>query len=99
MASSVPFAVPYLGTLMAERYRLRQVLGRGGLGVVYAADDIYLPRRVALKLVRLDPAHDPAARRWLFREVQASAHIQDPHRPLAVWRKPCTGCVRPFHMN
>lgn len=43
-----------LGTLLAERYRLEQLLGVGGMGIVYRAHDTELDLDIALKLLRVD---------------------------------------------
>ena len=46
------------------RYRLHSLLERGPLGEVYLAEDTYLSRQVALKVIRLEsiPQVDPALR-------------------------------------
>jgi eukaryotic-like serine/threonine-protein kinase len=58
------------------RYITTGVLGRGGMGVVYAAHDPVLRRPVALKL--LHSAHPTSAGR-LIREAQALARLSNPH--------------------
>ncbi|PCC75409.1 Protein kinase domain-containing protein [Nannocystis exedens] len=58
------------------RYTLLDRLGRGGMGVVYAAYDPELDRRVAIKLLQRD---DTARRRRLEREAQAMARLSHPN--------------------
>ena len=62
------------------RYRVGEQLGAGAMGVVLAAIDLTLDRKVALKLVRPDPASDStAARQRLLREAQAMARLAHPN--------------------
>lgn len=67
-AAAVP-SVPVPGAWLG-RYRIERLLGEGGMGVVYAAEDTELHRRVALKFLR---AEDDAARERLVREARAMA--------------------------
>ena len=60
-----------------HRYVLLDEIGSGGMGVVYAAYDYGLDRKVAIKLVR-DPGRS-AARRRLVREAQALAQLSHPN--------------------
>jgi serine/threonine protein kinase/tetratricopeptide (TPR) repeat protein len=60
------------------RYVIVEVIGRGGMGIVYAAYDPELDRKVAIKLI--DPQReDVAARVRLLREAQAMARLQHPN--------------------
>jgi len=68
-----------LGTTLDGRYVLRSVLGRGGMGVVYAAEHALTGRSVAVKLVRPELADDPRYAERLFREARAAASLQHPN--------------------
>ena len=54
---------PFLGSTLSERYLLRSLLGRGGMGEVYEAEDLRLHRLVAVKLLRAELAGDPVGSR------------------------------------
>ena len=45
--------------LLGGRYQLGEIIGRGGMADVIAADDIRLGRKVAIKLMRRELAADP----------------------------------------
>ncbi|MEX1368347.1 MAG: serine/threonine-protein kinase [Nannocystaceae bacterium] len=66
--------------LVVGRYALRQRLGAGGLGVVYAAHDPQLDREVAIKLLR-DPTGSGRVREQgrLLREARAMAQLSHPN--------------------
>lgn len=72
---SGPRAVPRGTTL--GRYIVLEELGAGGMGVVYAAYDPELDRRVALKLLATRSGADASAR--LLREAQAMARLSHPN--------------------
>ncbi len=62
----------------AERigqYRLKQVLGFGGMGTVYLAEHVLLRRPCAIKMIRPDQAGDPKTLIRFEREVQAAATL------------------------
>lgn len=61
--------------LIAEKYRLDQILGRGGMGAVYAATHLDLERPVAVKLLLPDFTADADALERFRREARAAAHI------------------------
>ncbi|HET9191884.1 MAG TPA: FlgO family outer membrane protein [Vicinamibacterales bacterium] len=60
-----------------NHYRVRRMLGHGGMGVVYLAEDERLGRDVALKVLR-DNSSDPTARVRLVREARIAAGISHP---------------------
>jgi serine/threonine protein kinase/Tfp pilus assembly protein PilF len=64
------------------RYVILETVGSGGMGIVYAAYDPELDRKVALKLVRPDlfrPISRPTSRLRLLREAQAVARLSHPN--------------------
>jgi tetratricopeptide (TPR) repeat protein len=58
-----------IGTLLAERYEILQLLGQGGMGAVYKARDAELDRIVALKLIRPELARNPEMLRRFKQEL------------------------------
>jgi serine/threonine-protein kinase len=69
---------PLVGRRLDGRYRVLGRIGRGGMGVVYRAEDERLDRAVALKVLRSDLAHDPTARARFVREAKSAARIGHP---------------------
>jgi hypothetical protein len=70
--------VPSVPRTIDHKYRIEQLLGRGGMGAVYRARDMRLDRLVALKVVRVELLGDPEARRRFRREAQIVARLQHP---------------------
>ena len=60
-------------------YRLDQVAGRGGMGVVYRATQVRLDRVVALKVIAPELTSDPAFRERFQREARLLASVDDPN--------------------
>ncbi len=67
------------GALVAGKYRIIAEIGRGGMGVVYRAEDTRLKRPVALKFLSEDLSARPEARARFLREAQAAAALDNPH--------------------
>jgi len=67
-----------LESALAGQYRIERVLGRGGMAVVYLAEDLKHRRRVAIKVFDSAVTADGGARRFL-QEIQVTAQIDHPH--------------------
>src|SRR5512135_3749580 len=67
------------GTVLADRYRIVALVGRGGMGEVYRADDLRLGQPVALKFLPPTLEHDPAARDRLLAEVRSARTVSHPN--------------------
>ncbi|WP_437297902.1 serine/threonine-protein kinase [Sorangium sp. So ce426] len=65
------------GKIIAGRFRIERLIGRGGMGDVYAARNVGTGRDVALKMIR--GAADAAQTRRFLREAKAATAIQHPN--------------------
>jgi len=64
---------------MVGRYRLLQLVGRGGMGEVYAAHDPELDRKIAIKVMRGDTYPDDIEAARMMREAQSIARLSHPN--------------------
>ncbi len=60
-------------------FHVGELLGEGGMGVVYEARDPRLDRKVALKLVRSTKSHEKGARSRIMKEARGLASVSHPH--------------------
>ncbi|HEV7919550.1 MAG TPA: serine/threonine-protein kinase [Thermoanaerobaculia bacterium] len=67
------------GTVVAERYRIIAMLGKGGMGEVYRADDLVLGQQVALKFLPRRVASDPTRLERFLNEVRTARQIAHPN--------------------
>jgi serine/threonine protein kinase/predicted ATPase len=66
------------GDLVGGKYRVEELLGRGGMGEVFAASHVELGHRVAIKVLHLV---DSSANARFFREAQTCARLASEHIP------------------
>ena len=67
------------GTLLAERYRIVALAGKGGMGEVYRAEDLKLGQAVALKFLPEVLGKDGAALARFHREVRVARQVSHPN--------------------
>jgi hypothetical protein len=67
------------GKVIGGRFRIVAMLGRGGMGEVYRADDLKLGQAVALKFLAPRLACDPTCLAYLRREVRLARQVAHPH--------------------
>jgi serine/threonine protein kinase len=72
----VPKVPDRIGQVIGQRYELLQVVGRGGQGMVYRANDQWLGRSIAIKVLGSKAARDPHMVERLMREQQAMSALR-----------------------
>lgn len=78
-ASSIEFVVSEdIGRTIRGRYRITDVIGEGGMGVVYASHDVQMDRKVAIKLVRSECAGDRKFLHRFRREMEVTSQLRHP---------------------
>jgi len=67
------------GSVIADRYRVVLLLGRGGMGEVYGADDLKLGQRVALKFLPSEHGKNAGWRDQFYAEVRMARQVSHPN--------------------
>ncbi len=78
-ATSSPRLDLYIGRTLDGRYLVEQVLGEGGMGVVYLGRHKVIDKRVAIKILRGDMAADAEMVERFLNEARAASSIGNPH--------------------
>ena len=74
-----PTADPLIEKVIDGRYRVRRVLGEGGMGTVYEVEHTSLHRPFAMKILRRDLAREPDLAARFMQEARATASIKHPN--------------------
>ncbi|MEM9073167.1 MAG: serine/threonine-protein kinase [Myxococcota bacterium] len=72
-------SLPTVGTIVAGRYEVLELLGEGGMGAVYRAIQIQLRREIALKVILPQRARKETARSRFLREARIAGSLRHPN--------------------
>ncbi len=68
-----------IGTTLAERYRIEELLGSGGMGAVFRAQHVHMKKNVAVKVLHKEMTYLPEVVARFEREAVAAARIEHPN--------------------
>ncbi|MFO0604161.1 MAG: serine/threonine-protein kinase [Polyangiales bacterium] len=78
-SNTAPLASADASLVRGTHYRIGELLGRGGMGEVYAAEHVDLRRRVALKVLYAERSNDPAVVQRFRLEARSIAAVKHPN--------------------
>src|SRR4051812_43923991 len=70
---------PLLGALLRGTYEVKRLVDRGGMGIVFEAEQVRLRRKVAIKVLPLHLAQEPQALLRFQREAELVSLLQHPN--------------------
>ena len=65
--------------IINQRFKISKMLGRGGMGEIFLAEDIKLQRKVAIKSISINLLRDRYAQARFRREAQATSRLDHPN--------------------
>jgi serine/threonine-protein kinase len=68
-----------IGAIISDTYCIERLLGKGGMGAVYLARHVRLPRQVAIKFLLADAVSDPTAFARFRREAEITSSLHHPN--------------------
>ncbi len=71
--------IPEVGDLVANKYQIESIIGRGGMGVVFGARHVQLRERVAIKVLLVGTSSRGAFTSRFLREAQVAAQLRNEH--------------------
>jgi eukaryotic-like serine/threonine-protein kinase len=70
---------PLVGTILAEKYRITREIGRGGMALVFEAENVAIGKRVAVKVLAAELITSRVVRERFLREARAAAAVRSPY--------------------
>jgi serine/threonine protein kinase len=76
---TAPIQDSLIGSIIAEKYQVERLVGRGGMGAVYEGKHLLLERSVAIKVMQGEMAEDERTAARFLREAKAAARLEHPN--------------------
>src|SRR5262245_22039145 len=74
-----PESAAQIGRIIQERYRLIELIGKGGMGAVYRGEHILMKKPVAIKLLRPELGRSEEVAKRFEREAQSASRLSHAH--------------------
>ncbi len=70
---------PLVGAILVEKYRITREIGRGGMALVFEAENVAIGKRVAVKVLAAELITSRVVRERFLREARAAAAVRSPY--------------------